>query len=94
MLIGSFNSSNKRIELELLNIIQCSGLLDELSANAEGHLKACLQFIEHKTLNGSLAIHNVNDCHEFLPMSVNIIEKLGTGSESFTRELLGPKIEC
>ncbi|CAG8585903.1 6265_t:CDS:2 [Ambispora leptoticha] len=92
-LLGSFNSSNRRIEPELLKIMQYCALLDELSSHAEGYLQACLQFIEQKTMNSSLAIYDGNDCREFLSMFVNIEEKSGTGFEPFPSELLGPMKE-
>lgn len=64
--------------------------MDELSSRAEGHLKTCLQFIEKKPMTGSLSVYDGNVCLEFLPMSINVKDKSGTGSEPFPGELLRP----
>ncbi|CAG8689758.1 18371_t:CDS:1, partial [Gigaspora rosea] len=90
----SFHSSNRRIETELLKIMQYNSLLDVLSSRAEGHLQTCFQFIEQETMSGSLSIYNGNDYQEFLSMSVSVEDNTGTGSEPFPGELLGPKKEC
>ena len=89
--IGSFHSSNRRIEAKLFKILQYNSLLDVLLSRTEGHLHTCLQFIEQETMIGNLFIYNGNDCQEFLSMSVNVEDNSGTGSEPFPGELLGPK---
>ena len=91
MLIGSFHNSNRKIEIELFKIIQSYALLDDLTIQAEGHLRICLQFIEQRKMIGSLSINNEIDCREFLSMSTDIEESSGTGNEPFPGALLGPK---
>ena len=61
-LIESLNSSNRRIEQELLKTIQSYSLVDELSSRTEDHLKTCLQFIEKKLMIGSLSVYDGNIC--------------------------------
>jgi hypothetical protein len=91
--IGSFHSSNRNIEPELLKTIQYNSLIDQLSSHAqENHnLSACLPLIEPKKATGSLGVHNEVDYREFLSMSRNVETKAGTGTEAFPGEFLSPK---
>ncbi|CAB4381100.1 unnamed protein product [Rhizophagus irregularis] len=87
-LLGSYHSSNRRIEPELLKTIQFNSLLDQFSSCAQDHqhLSTCITLITPKETTGSLVIHdefNGIDYQEFLSMSRNVEAMAGTGSEPF-----------
>ena len=93
---GSFHSSNRNIESELLKIVQRHAFLDEQSsyANENRHLSECLPYIAHKETVGSLAHDDEFDLikyFEFLSMSNNVKENAGIGTEPFPGTLLKPK---
>jgi hypothetical protein len=94
--IGSFHSSNRHIEPELLRIVQHYSILDELSAsygNENQHLSTCLPYIAFKESVGSLAAHEDFDLiqyFEFLSMSKNVKDKAGIGSEPFPGAFMKP----
>ncbi|GBC36556.2 uncharacterized protein LOC110040724 [Rhizophagus irregularis DAOM 181602=DAOM 197198] len=95
-LLGSYHSSNRRIEPELLKTIQFNSLLDQFSSCAQDHqhLSTCITLITPKETTGSLVIHdeiNGIDYREFLSMSRNVEEMAGTGSEPFPGTFLNPK---
>src|SRR5271156_104102 len=94
--IGSFHSSNRKIEPELLKIIQNNSLLDQFFASSKDHphLSKCSTLLAPKKTTGSLAIHNELDgfdYREFLSMSRNIEQMAATGTKLFLGVFLGPK---
>jgi Transposase family tnp2 len=98
-LLGSFYSSNRHIEPELLRIVQHYSILDELSASYGNvsHLSTCLPYIAFKESVGSLATYDEFDLmkySDFLTMSKNVAEKAGVVSESFPGKLLNPSKEA
>ncbi|PKY38938.1 hypothetical protein RhiirA4_452040 [Rhizophagus irregularis] len=95
-LLGSYHTSNRKIEPELLKTIQYNSLFDQSSSHAQEHqhLSACLSLITLKETTGSLAIQNEFDgidYQNFLSMSRNVEEMAGTGFESFPGTFLNPK---
>jgi hypothetical protein len=95
-LAGSYHTSNRRIESELLKTIQYNSILDQFSSHAHDHthLSACLPLITPKVATGSLAVQdefNEMDYREFLLMSKNVEERAGTGSEPLPGNFLNPK---
>jgi hypothetical protein len=95
---GSFHSSNRHIEPEMIRTVQHYSILDELSLQIDDqgqHLSKTLPFVAFKENVGSLTDHNDSDQNdldlmEFLKMSKNVKEKAGTGSEPFPGEFLKP----
>ncbi|CAG8532192.1 115_t:CDS:2 [Funneliformis caledonium] len=91
----SFHNSNRHIEPKLLKIVQNYSRLDELSlfVNENQHLLECLPYIALKETVSSLTANEDFDLmkySEFLTMSKNVKEKVGTGLEPFSGALLKP----
>ncbi|PKC05929.1 hypothetical protein RhiirA5_420281 [Rhizophagus irregularis] len=95
-LLGSYHTSNRKIELELLKTIHYNFLLDQFSSCIQDHqhLSACLPLIASKETSSSLAVQDEFDeidYQKFLSISRNVEKMAGTGSESFLGTFLNPK---
>ncbi|CAB4470723.1 unnamed protein product [Rhizophagus irregularis] len=95
-LLGSYHTSNRKIEPELLKTIHYNSLLDQFSSCVQDHqhLSACLPLIASKETSSSLAVQDEFDeidYQKFLSMSRNVEKMAGTGSESFPGTFLNPK---
>ena len=94
-LVGSYPSSERNIEPELLRIIQQNCRLDELIVtNQSNNLNEVLKLVKSRPTAGSLAMYDGFDSSELHQFRQNFrIESdiTITGSEDFSEEMFTPR---
>ncbi|GBC30749.2 hypothetical protein GLOIN_2v1786147 [Rhizophagus irregularis DAOM 181602=DAOM 197198] len=94
-LLGSFHNSHRKIEIELMKIIQHNALLDELTSHADQnpHLQEVLIILKPRDSVGSLSMYDEytdEDYKAFRLLSTTIEEGAAFGFEIFPGSFLGP----
>ena len=95
IILGLFHNSHRKIEPELMKIIQQNAILDELTSHADQnlYLQESLKFIKPRESVESLSIYS-NDTDEdykaFRLLSTTIEEGAAFGFETFLGSFLGP----
>ncbi|CAG8710698.1 15054_t:CDS:2, partial [Rhizophagus irregularis] len=92
---GSFHNSHRKIEIELMKIIQHNALLDELTSHADQnpHLQEVLIILKPRDSVGSLSMYDEytdEDYKAFRLLSTTIEEGAAFGFEIFPGSFLGP----